>query len=215
MVTAEVSCSSVDQNAVIVAQKWQFALARSVNDSVKRGERNPEVIARQAKENTQAQEKKVYEAGRAMGVSEKKLDKSIEQDRQNGLRTYIQDALAGGNRKSPKLREEKGLLVFLNTEKLVANHPQLLEWGFQYSTPTTKKWLLDLPRVTSATDLIEYLRKEPKTVEQNGIWVVVPDYAFSKKDQRLLDDLKEVCKREGIFLFVQSDLEMKWNRLSP
>lgn len=211
----KVAFSGVKENAVVYAQQWQFALAQSVQELVKQGERDPKVIAKLARQRTQAEEKRVREAGRVMGVDSKELDKTIERDGRESLKVYIKDSLTASKEKNSRLKEEKGLHVYLDSEKLVADHPEILKWGFKYSTPKSAKPLLELPRATSAIDLLMRLREEPASVEQNGIWLVVPSSGLSKKDKRLIEDLKQTCGKEGISMFTCTTLESSWKQLCP
>src|SRR5437660_1080918 len=91
---ARIAVADPTQDGIKVAQEWQFALARTVNEIVKQGERDPKKIAKLAIERTQTEEKKVRDAGKAMGVSAKEIDESTKRDRKDSLDEYIKDALS-------------------------------------------------------------------------------------------------------------------------
>lgn len=203
------------ERAVKVSQQWQFALARSVEELVKQGQTDRKLIAKLVVEKTKAEEKKLREAGKAMGVSDKEIDRSIERDRNESIESYINASLNQNRRASNPLKEEKGLLVFLRDQQLVEQHPKLaLKRGFAFSTPRDSLPLLALPVAPSADELISAFRKQPNSVQENGIWLNIPHWDISAKDKHLLEDLKHACHREGIPLFMETELEMSYKKIN-
>ncbi len=206
------------EDAIKASQRWQVALANAVTDLVKRGEKDPIRIAALAMEKTQPEEKRVREAGRALGASIKDLDKSIQRDRDSGLDKYIKNALTRGNNQIAKLKREGGLSVYLVPKQVVDADPQKrVRSSFIMSTPKDGRALFSKPAAQSAKVLIAYLRRQPETVQQNGIWLVTPDTSdISETDKRLIDDLKHACQRERIPLFIASVLKISegWKRFS-
>jgi hypothetical protein len=59
------------------------------------------------------------------------------------------------------------------------------------------------PVFQSAADLLSYFRKQDAAVQENGIWIVVthPD-AYSETEKALVEDVKSMCRREKIPLFI-------------
>lgn len=203
------------EHAVKMSQQWQFALARSVKELVKQGQTDRKLIAKLVVEKTKSEEKKVREASKAMGVSDKKLDRSIERDRNESIDSYIHASLNQNRRASNPLKEEKGLLVFLHDQQVVEKHPKLaLTRGFAFSTPKDSRPLLALPVAQSTDELISVFRKQPKSVQENGIWLNIPHWDISAKDKHLLEDLKHACHREGIPLLMETELEMSYKRIN-
>ena len=88
-------------------------------------------------------------------------------------------------------------------------------WGLvvtyaEYLEPETAQ-----PVLQSATEFLTFVRKQKASVQENGVWIVTthPD-AYSEPERKLLDDLKALCRRERIPLFVArgSQLPNGWQR---
>ncbi len=67
----------------------------------------------------------------------------------------------------------------------------------------------------SAADLLVFFRQQSAAVQSNGIWVVTtnPD-AYSGEEKALLEEVKSMCRRESIPLFIcrASELPNGWAR---
>ncbi len=91
-----------------------------------------------------------------------------------------------------------------------------LRWGFILSTTqTTAVALKDRPVAQSAAGLVAYFKSLDADTRRNGIWVVTtrPD-AYSPEEAAVLEDLKRLCARERIALFMAQgkDLPGGWRR---
>src|SRR5438093_505923 len=84
------------------------------------------------------------------------------------------------------LSRDRGLNVRVMPKQTVDAHPgQGLEAGFIVGAPSDWRPLLKQPVVQSAKEILAIFRRQPKTVQENGIWVVVPDDPFySAQDRR-------------------------------
>jgi hypothetical protein len=77
------------------------------------------------------------------------------------------------------------------------------KWGLvvfygEYLKPEKEEQVLQ-----STTEFLEFVRKQDKSAQENGIWIVIgyPE-AHSEPEKNLLEDIKALCRREGIPLFV-------------
>lgn len=89
------------------------------------------------------------------------------------------------------------------------------KWGFvvayaEYLRPEQSEPVLQTPN-----DVFAFIRKQDRSVQGNGIWVVTthPD-AYSDQEKKLLDDIKTLSRREKIPLFIVrgSELPNGWRR---
>jgi hypothetical protein len=71
------------------------------------------------------------------------------------------------------------------------------------------------PVLQSAKEVLAFMRKQNRTVQENGLWIVTthPD-AYSEPENVLLTDVKAMCRREHIPLFIArgSELPDGWHR---
>jgi hypothetical protein len=71
------------------------------------------------------------------------------------------------------------------------------------------------PVLQSQSELLAFIRKQDSSVQANGVWIVTthPD-AYSEQEKRLLEDIKAVCRKERIPLFITraSQLPAGWQR---
>ncbi len=64
-------------------------------------------------------------------------------------------------------------------------------------------------------DFLEFYRAQSEEVQRNGAWIVVTDPdAYSDEEKRLLEDVKSMCRKEKIPLFITraKDLPDGWKR---
>jgi hypothetical protein len=89
------------------------------------------------------------------------------------------------------------------------------KWGFTVDFRPYLKAEPEPPVLQSAGDLVLYVRKQDKSVQENGVWIVVthPD-SYSDSEKALLEDAKAACKREQIPLFIcrAAELPNGWKR---
>ncbi|WP_242337965.1 MULTISPECIES: hypothetical protein [unclassified Anaeromyxobacter] len=71
------------------------------------------------------------------------------------------------------------------------------------------------PVLQSPSELLAFTRKQDTSVQANGVWIVTthPD-AYSEQEKKLIDDIKAVCRKERIPLFIAraSQLPAGWQR---
>jgi hypothetical protein len=97
----------------------------------------------------------------------------------------------------------------------VANLDTKLKWGFmvshtEYLKPETGKQILQ-----TTNEFLTYVRKQDEKVQENGVWIVITNpAAYSKEELTLLEDIKALCRKEKIALFVArgSQLPNGWVR---
>lgn len=71
------------------------------------------------------------------------------------------------------------------------------------------------PVLQSTEELLAFVRKQDRSVQENGVWIVTtnPD-AYSEGEKELLQDIVVLCHRERIVLFLSraADLPNGWKR---
>lgn len=90
-----------------------------------------------------------------------------------------------------------------------------MRWGFIVSYAKYLKPEPAQPVLQSTEELLRYVRKQTQTVQENGVWIVTTNpRAYSNEEMRLLDDVKTLCRREHIPLFIArgSELPDGWRR---
>jgi hypothetical protein len=77
------------------------------------------------------------------------------------------------------------------------------KWGFSvdhapYLKPESEQPVLQTPK-----EFLSFVRKQETNVQENGVWIIVshPD-AYSEPEKALLEDIKVLCQKEKIPLFV-------------
>ncbi len=89
------------------------------------------------------------------------------------------------------------------------------KWGFVISYAEYLKPEREQPVLQSPSELLAFVRKQDKAVQENGVWIVTthPD-AYSEPEKKLLEDIKVLCRREAIPLFIVrgSQLPNGWQR---
>ena len=112
----------------------------------------------------------------------------------------------------------KGLSAHSLPKRVAALDPSgKIKWGYTISLPGVQVAPADRPVVQSAAALVEFLKKQPATVQANGIWVVTTSpAAYSPEETKDLEDLKHLCKAAAIPLFIcrGSELPDGWQRFS-
>ena len=68
------------------------------------------------------------------------------------------------------------------------------------------------PTIQTTAELLSYVRKQNTAVQENGVWIVTtnPD-AYSDAEKALLEEVKSMCRREKIPLFVCRGSEIAAN----
>lgn len=88
-------------------------------------------------------------------------------------------------------------------------------WGFTVDYSPKLQPERQRPVLQTADDVLSYIRKQNATVQENGLWIVTtsPD-AYSDEEKALLEDVKSICQREKIPLFIcrASELPNGWVR---
>lgn len=88
-------------------------------------------------------------------------------------------------------------------------------WGFSVDYANYLKPEPEPPILQTSREFLSYLRKQDTLVQENGVWIVMsnPD-AYSDAEKTLLEDIKALCRKEKIPLFVcrASELPNGWKR---
>jgi len=88
-------------------------------------------------------------------------------------------------------------------------------WGFTVDSSPRLKAAAQRPVFQTAEDILSFIRKQDSEVQQNGLWIVTtnPD-AYSEAEKTLLENVKSMCRQEGIPLFIcrASELPNGWTR---
>ena len=90
-----------------------------------------------------------------------------------------------------------------------------MRWGFVVSYAKYLKPEPAQPVLQSTAELLRYVRKQSQSVQENGVWIVTTNPgAYSDDEKRLLDDVKTLCRREHIPLFIVRGAELPngWRR---
>ena len=91
-------------------------------------------------------------------------------------------------------------------------------WGYLLSLPgENTKPPAERTCAHTAKELVSYMKAQASTVQANGIWVITTHpNAYSPEEVADIEDLKALCKKEGIPLFVcrASKLPDGWERFS-
>jgi hypothetical protein len=69
--------------------------------------------------------------------------------------------------------------------------------------------------IQTVAQVLSYIRKQDAGVQENGLWIVITDPdAYSDEEKTLLEDVKSMCRREKIPLFIcrASQLPNGWLR---
>ena len=89
------------------------------------------------------------------------------------------------------------------------------KWGLSVDYAAYLKPESGQPVLQSTQEFLAFVRKQDKSVQENGVWIVTTDPdAYSEIETKLLEDIKGVSKREKIPLFVcrGSELPNGWKR---
>ncbi len=88
-------------------------------------------------------------------------------------------------------------------------------WGFTVDYSPRLKPESQRPVIQTVEDVLSYIRKQDAGVQENGLWIVTtsPD-AYSEEEKTLLEEVKSMCRRERIQLFLcrASQLPNGWLR---
>lgn len=88
-------------------------------------------------------------------------------------------------------------------------------WGFSVDYAEYLKAESQPPVLQTPKEFLAFVRKQDTHVQENGVWIVVshPD-AYSNSEKALLEDIKALCQKEKVPLFVcrASELPNGWKR---
>lgn len=88
-------------------------------------------------------------------------------------------------------------------------------WGLSIDYSPRLKAETTQPVLKTSEALLAYVRKQDATVRQNGVWIVITNPAsYSADEMQLLEDVKLLCQRNRIPLFITRASEMPngWKR---
>jgi hypothetical protein len=89
------------------------------------------------------------------------------------------------------------------------------QWGFTVAYAKHLKMQADPPTLQSTKEFLSFVRQQDKAVQENGVWIVITDPdAYSAPEKTLLEDVKVLCQKELIPLFICRgvDLPNGWKR---
>jgi len=107
----------------------------------------------------------------------------------------------------------KGISVHLLPKRVADLSDQ--KWGLVVSYADYLKPEKTQPLLQSTAELLTFVRKQDKDVQGNGVWIVTTHAgAYSEPEKKLLEDLKPLCRKEHIPLFLVrgSQLPNRWQR---
>jgi hypothetical protein len=88
-------------------------------------------------------------------------------------------------------------------------------WGFAVDSSPRLQPESHPVALQSVAEVLSFVRKQGAGVQENGLWIVTtsPD-AYSEDEKRLLEEVKSMCRREKIPLFIcrASQLPDGWSR---
>jgi hypothetical protein len=88
-------------------------------------------------------------------------------------------------------------------------------WGFTVDYSPNLKTESSPVTIQTVAEVLSFVRKQDAGVQENGLWIVTtsPD-AYSADEKRLLEEVKSMCRREKIPLFIcrASQLPDGWSR---
>ena len=77
------------------------------------------------------------------------------------------------------------------------------KWGFVISFPGDNRVPLKWPVVQSAQALVDFLRRQPRRMQENGIWLVVTQpHLYSKQEKAIVENLKRICRKVKVPLLI-------------
>ena len=107
----------------------------------------------------------------------------------------------------------KGISVHMLPKRVADVSGQ--RWGLSVDYTDDLKPESQQPVLQTPKELLAFVRKQDTHVQENGVWIVVshPD-AYSDSEKALLEDIKALCQKEKIPLFVcrASELPNCWKR---
>ena len=89
------------------------------------------------------------------------------------------------------------------------------KWGLKVSRAEYLRFEARPPTLQDKKDFLSFVRKQDRVVQENGVWIVVTDPdAYSAAEKALLEDIKDLCRKESIPLFICRgiDLPNGWKR---
>lgn len=89
------------------------------------------------------------------------------------------------------------------------------KWGFVVSYAPYLKPETAEPVIQSAPEFIAFVRRQDTKVQANGVWIVTTHpTSYSPAETTLLEDLKALCRKQKIPLFIArgSELPDGWKR---
>jgi hypothetical protein len=89
-------------------------------------------------------------------------------------------------------------------------------WGFTVDYSPRLRLESKRPVIQTVAAVLSYIRKQDASVQENGLWIVTTDPdAYSEEEKSLLEDVKTMCLREKIPLFIcrASQLPNGWSRV--
>jgi hypothetical protein len=89
-------------------------------------------------------------------------------------------------------------------------------WGFTVDNSPRLRPESKRPVLQTVAAVLSYIRKQDVSVQENGLWIVTTDPdAYSEEEKSFLEDVKTMCLREKIPLFIcrAAQLPNGWSRV--
>ncbi len=89
------------------------------------------------------------------------------------------------------------------------------QWGLTVAKDNLSTTESEPPVLQTTEQFLSFVRKQDALVQDNGVWIVVTDPdAYSSSEKTLLEDIKSLCQKEKIPLFIcrAKDLPNGWKR---
>ena len=89
------------------------------------------------------------------------------------------------------------------------------KWGFAVTYAKYLKTEAEPPTLQTTKEFLSFVRKQDEAVQENGVWIVITDPdAYSETEKALIDDIKALCQKELIPLFVCRGINLPngWKR---
>ena len=89
------------------------------------------------------------------------------------------------------------------------------QWGLTVANDNLSTTESQPPALQTTEQFLSFVRKQDVVIQENGVWIVVTDPdAYSSSEKTLLEDIKVLCQKEKIPLFIAraKDLPNGWTR---
>jgi hypothetical protein len=141
------------------------------------------------------------------------------------MRTSVRSALLSVDDRKARGRALLTVFIFGFLGLLMAITPQRSQGISMHMLPkgvadlSGAKWGLTVDRssvvIQTTEEFLDFYGKQNSSIKENGVWIVVTNpAAYSDEEKSFLEDIKSLCAKEKIVLFVAraSELPNGWKR---